>query len=55
MVIIMKKKYILNYMKILIDIPGRILQYMSDRYIFNVDNLKMLVIDKVVRTSDEGF
>ncbi len=50
-----KEKYIVNNMNILIGTPGRILQHMSESYMFNADNLKMLVIDEADRILDEGF
>ena len=42
-------------MNILIGTPGRVLQHMSESYMFNADNLKMLVIDEADRILDEGF
>ena len=50
-----KEKYIVNNMNILIGTPGRILQHMSESYMFNADNLKMLIIDEADRILDEGF
>ena len=50
-----KEKYIVNNMNILIGTPGRVLQHMSESYMFNADNLKMLVIDEADRILDEGF
>ena len=50
-----KEKYLVNDMNILIGTPGRILQHMSESYMFNADNLKMLVIDEADRILDEGF
>ena len=50
-----KEKYIVNNMNILIGTPGRILQHMSESYMFTADNLKILVIDEADRILDEGF
>ena len=50
-----KEKYIVNNMNILIGTPGRVLQHMSESYMFNADNLKMLIIDEADRILDEGF
>ena len=50
-----KEKYVVNNMNILIGTPGRVLQHMSESYMFNADNLKMLVIDEADRILDEGF
>ena len=50
-----KERYVVNNMNILIGTPGRILQHMSESYMFTADNLKILVIDEAVRILDEGF
>ena len=50
-----KEKYIVNNMNILIGTPGRVLQHMSESYMFTADNLKMLIIDEADRILDEGF
>ena len=50
-----KEKYLVNNMNILIGTPGRVLQHMSESYMFNADNLKILVIDEADRILDEGF
>ena len=50
-----KERYIVNNMNILIGTPGRILQHMSESYMFSADNLKILVIDEADRILDEGF
>ena len=50
-----KERYVVNNMNILIGTPGRVLQHMSESYMFNADNLKMLVIDEADRILDEGF
>ena len=49
------KKIILLIIWKSIGLPGWILQYMSDSYMFNSDNLKILVKDEVDRILDEGF
>ena len=50
-----KERYVVSNMNILIGTPGRVLQHMSESYMFNADNLKMLVIDEADRILDEGF
>ena len=50
-----KERYVVNNMNILIGTPGRILQHMSESYMFTADNLKILVIDEADRILDEGF
>ena len=50
-----KEKNLINNMNILIGTPGRVLQHMSETYMFNADNLKILVIDEADRILDEGF
>ena len=50
-----KERYVVNNMNILIGTPGRILQHMSESYMFTADNLKILVIDEADRILDDGF
>ncbi|KAF2120637.1 P-loop containing nucleoside triphosphate hydrolase protein [Lophiotrema nucula] len=45
----------LTRMNILVGTPGRILQHMSQTVAFNVDDLKMLVLDEADRILDMGF
>jgi len=45
----------LTRMNILVGTPGRILQHLSQTVAFNVDNLKMLVLDEADRILDMGF
>jgi ATP-dependent RNA helicase DDX10/DBP4 len=45
----------LTRMNIVICTPGRILQHLSETASFNVDNLKMLVLDEADRILDMGF
>lgn len=42
-------------MNIVVCTPGRILQHLSQTAAFNVDNLKMLVLDEADRILDMGF
>lgn len=42
-------------MNIVVCTPGRILQHLSQTAMFNVDNLKMLVLDEADRILDMGF
>jgi ATP-dependent RNA helicase DDX10/DBP4 len=42
-------------MNILVGTPGRILQHLSQTVAFNVDDLKMLVLDEADRILDMGF
>ncbi|KAF2869843.1 P-loop containing nucleoside triphosphate hydrolase protein [Massariosphaeria phaeospora] len=45
----------LGRMNILVGTPGRILQHLSQTVAFNVDDLKMLVLDEADRILDMGF
>lgn len=45
----------LTRMNILVGTPGRILQHLSQTVAFNVDDLKMLVLDEADRILDMGF
>lgn len=45
----------LTRMNILVATPGRILQHLSQTVAFNVDDLKMLVLDEADRILDMGF
>lgn len=45
----------LTRMNILVATPGRILQHLSQTAAFNVDDLKMLVLDEADRILDMGF
>ncbi|KAF2276272.1 DEAD-domain-containing protein [Westerdykella ornata] len=45
----------LSRMNILVGTPGRILQHLSQTVAFNVDDLKMLVLDEADRILDMGF
>lgn len=45
----------LTRMNIVVCTPGRILQHLSQTASFNVDNLKMLVLDEADRILDMGF
>lgn len=45
----------LTRMNILVATPGRILQHLSQTVAFNVDDLKMLVLDEADRIMDMGF
>jgi ATP-dependent RNA helicase DDX10/DBP4 len=45
----------LSRMNILVATPGRILQHLSQTVAFNVDDLKMLVLDEADRILDMGF
>lgn len=49
------EKQALTRMNILVGTPGRILQHLSQTVAFNVDNLKMLVLDEADRILDMGF
>lgn len=42
-------------MNIVVGTPGRILQHLSQTAMFNVDNLRMLVLDEADRILDMGF
>ncbi|KAI7223165.1 ATP-dependent RNA helicase [Hortaea werneckii] len=42
-------------MNIVVCTPGRILQHLSQTALFNVDNLRMLVLDEADRILDMGF
>ncbi|KAK5165277.1 ATP-dependent RNA helicase dbp4 [Saxophila tyrrhenica] len=45
----------LSRMNIVVCTPGRILQHLSQTSTFNVDNLRMLVLDEADRIMDMGF
>ncbi|KAF2691280.1 DEAD-domain-containing protein [Lentithecium fluviatile CBS 122367] len=45
----------LTKMNILVGTPGRLLQHLSQTVAFNVDDLKMLVLDEADRILDMGF
>ncbi|KAK4494926.1 hypothetical protein PRZ48_014282 [Zasmidium cellare] len=45
----------LTRMNIVVCTPGRILQHLSQTALFNVDNLRMLVLDEADRILDMGF
>ncbi|PSN72836.1 DEAD-domain-containing protein [Corynespora cassiicola Philippines] len=45
----------LTRMNILVGTPGRILQHLSQTVAFNVDDLKMLILDEADRILDMGF
>lgn len=45
----------LSRMNIVVCTPGRILQHLSQTASFNVDNLRMLVLDEADRIMDMGF
>lgn len=45
----------LSRMNIVVCTPGRILQHLSQTATFNVDNLRMLVLDEADRIMDMGF
>ncbi|EMC91912.1 hypothetical protein BAUCODRAFT_39058 [Baudoinia panamericana UAMH 10762] len=45
----------LSRMNIVVCTPGRILQHLSQTAAFNVDNLRMLVLDEADRILDMGF
>lgn len=45
----------LSRMNIVVCTPGRILQHLSQTAMFNVDNLRMLVLDEADRCLDMGF
>jgi ATP-dependent RNA helicase DDX10/DBP4 len=45
----------LTKMNILVGTPGRLLQHLSQTAAFNVDDLKMLVLDEADRILDMGF
>ncbi|KAF2786961.1 DEAD-domain-containing protein [Melanomma pulvis-pyrius CBS 109.77] len=49
------EKQALTRMNILVGTPGRILQHLSQTVAFNVDDLKMLVLDEADRILDMGF
>ncbi|KAF2706632.1 DEAD-domain-containing protein [Pleomassaria siparia CBS 279.74] len=49
------EKQALTRMNILVGTPGRILQHLSQTVSFNVDDLKMLVLDEADRILDMGF
>lgn len=40
---------------IIVCTPGRLLQHMDENYLFNCDNLKMLILDEADRILDLGF
>ena len=45
----------LTKMNILVATPGRMLQHLSQTAAFNVDDLKILVLDEADRILDMGF
>lgn len=45
----------LSRMNIVVGTPGRLLQHLSQTAAFNVDNLRMLVLDEADRILDMGF
>ncbi|KAF2189491.1 DEAD-domain-containing protein [Zopfia rhizophila CBS 207.26] len=49
------EKQALTRMNILVGTPGRVLQHLSQTVGFNVDDLKMLVLDEADRILDMGF
>ena len=49
------EKDCLYKMNIIIGTPGRLLQHVTETPYFNLDNLKLLIIDEVDRILDEGF
>ena len=50
-----EEKEALSRMNIVVCTPGRILQHLSQTSTFNVDNLRMLVLDEADRIMDMGF
>ncbi|OCK82631.1 DEAD-domain-containing protein [Lepidopterella palustris CBS 459.81] len=52
---LMEEQNALVRMNIVVCTPGRILQHLSQTAGFNVDNLKMLVLDEADRILDMGF
>ena len=52
---LMEEQDALARMNIVVCTPGRILQHLSQTAAFNVDNLKMLVLDEADRIMDMGF
>jgi ATP-dependent RNA helicase DDX10/DBP4 len=52
---LVNEKSNLYKMNILIGTPGRLTQHISETPYFNVDNLKILIIDEADRILDEGF
>ena len=50
-----EEQHALARMNIVVCTPGRILQHLSQTALFNVDNLRMLVLDEADRILDMGF
>jgi len=50
-----EEQHALARMNIVVCTPGRMLQHLSQTAAFNVDNLKMLVLDEADRILDMGF